>query len=171
MPVLRSPHVPYSPGKSRFLHPAIRFEVRMRDQGRCTHVARDGARCEETRRLEIHHIIEVSRGGDDSISNLQSLCSNHHQERHRDFTISSQRTDRKKDQFGIWIRSPEEEYESAASNPTLSLKRFEEAECADSEPAERLPIDKFVSQLFAHKLGRLQKLCDICLFFRERKRL
>ncbi len=63
------------------IHPAIRFEIRMRD-GHCTHVDSNGARCDSRKDLEIHHIIEVRDGGTDSLDNLKLLCRAHHQTQH-----------------------------------------------------------------------------------------
>lgn len=83
----------------------------MRDGRRCTHVLTNGGRCEVNRDLELHHIIAVSDGGSDHPDNLQTLCSEHHQLRHPEFTISSQRKDRRHNQFGYWVRESEVAYE------------------------------------------------------------
>lgn len=53
--------------RRKLLHPVIRFEVLALDQRRCCESFSDGSRCSVTRNLEIHHIIEVSKGGDDSL--------------------------------------------------------------------------------------------------------
>ncbi len=56
-------------------------QVRLRDQGRCTHVS--GApnaekRCNQSRWIEIHHKIPVSEGGENTLENLTTLCCAHH---------------------------------------------------------------------------------------------
>jgi len=63
--------------------PAIRrHQVRLRDGGRCAHVNERGERCENRRWLDIHHIRPRSMGGGNSLENLTTLCSAHHQMEH-----------------------------------------------------------------------------------------
>ena len=52
--------------------------VHFRDERRCAYVNVAGKRCVNTRYLEIHHRRPVHQGGDNSISNLITLCSAHH---------------------------------------------------------------------------------------------
>lgn len=52
----------------------IRNEVRKRDRWRCVACGRAG-------RLEVDHIDPVANGGNDSFSNLQSLCRDCHIEK------------------------------------------------------------------------------------------
>lgn len=94
----------------RDLNSTVRFHVLMRDERRCTHVHENGNRCIETRGLEVHHLIEVANGGDDSVGNLVTLCGFHHQFRHRNFVITSQRPTRRKNRAGIWIGEPDVDY-------------------------------------------------------------
>ena len=54
------------------IRPALRRAVLARDNG-CTI-----AGCRSTYRLEVHHIVERSKGGDDSPENLTTLCWWHH---------------------------------------------------------------------------------------------
>ena len=54
------------------IRPGLRRAVLARDDG-CTI---DG--CSSTYRLEVHHILELSRGGDNSAENLTTLCWWHH---------------------------------------------------------------------------------------------
>ena len=53
--------------------------LNLRDQGRCTHHDSHGNRCANTRWLDRHHRVPVAVGGDNSIGNLVTLCSQHHQ--------------------------------------------------------------------------------------------
>ncbi len=55
-------------------------QVRLRDQGRCTHTSTDNSekRCNQSRWIEIHHKIPVSEGGENTLENLTTLCSAHH---------------------------------------------------------------------------------------------
>lgn len=53
-------------------------QVNLRDQRRCTHTNSNDIRCNQTRWLEIHHIIPVSQGGTNELTNLITLCSAHH---------------------------------------------------------------------------------------------
>jgi hypothetical protein len=55
-----------------------KHSVFARDQGRCTHIGQNGRRCDSDRWLQIHHIVEVSRGGSNDPENLTTLCSFHH---------------------------------------------------------------------------------------------
>ena len=57
-------------------------ELNLRDQRRCTHHDRSGNRCENTRWLDVHHLIPVWLGGDDTLGNLTTLCKAHHQSHH-----------------------------------------------------------------------------------------
>ena len=38
--------------------------------------------CLTTEKLEIHHIIPLSKGGEDDLSNIEVLCEKHHNEKH-----------------------------------------------------------------------------------------
>lgn len=88
----------------RPLHPAVRFEIRMRAGGRCTHPLVDGSLCNSSKDLEIHHIIEVAHGGTDQIENLQLLCRKHHQEKHVLYDFESRPA------YRSWVRAPVAEY-------------------------------------------------------------
>jgi hypothetical protein len=56
----------------------ISKEVRERDGYRCTH-----AGCGETSlALHVHHVIPLSRGGSNALSNLVTLCEKHHASKH-----------------------------------------------------------------------------------------
>jgi 5-methylcytosine-specific restriction endonuclease McrA len=48
-----------------------------RDGYRCTWIE-DGRRCTETRNLEVDHRVEVVKGGTWDLTNLQTLCHDHH---------------------------------------------------------------------------------------------
>jgi len=61
---------------------AVKHSVVLRDKGQCTHTSKDGRRCEQKRWLDSHHKVEVAKGGQNSVSNLQILCKRHHQIRH-----------------------------------------------------------------------------------------
>lgn len=54
----------------------VSLAVRERDGWRCT-------QCGKAGRLEAHHIKPVHLGGDDSPSNLRTLCREHHLSAHR----------------------------------------------------------------------------------------
>ncbi len=73
---------PQKPGRQPIRKPLL-HEVQLRDRGRCTYLAKDGRRCEETRWTEIHHRLPVSLGGKNIASNLATLCSHHHKFVHR----------------------------------------------------------------------------------------
>lgn len=67
-------------GTSRTLKPEIRRAVLFRDGGRCVI-----AGCTSGHRLEVHHLVPRSQGGDDALDNLATLCwFHHHVAVHRD---------------------------------------------------------------------------------------
>ena len=55
----------------------VRHEVMLRDGGRCASIT-DRKRCESTRFIALHHIIPLSEGGTNAVSNLTLLCSQCH---------------------------------------------------------------------------------------------
>lgn len=63
---------------SRTIPPAVRRQVVRRDHGRCIIPG-----CRASRWIEVHHVIERSRGGVNDASNLACLCSSHHSAVHR----------------------------------------------------------------------------------------
>lgn len=59
----------------------LRAKALKRDGYRCTWVE-GGKRCTATKQLKVHHIVHVNQGGDDSLTNLRTLCHPHHVEAH-----------------------------------------------------------------------------------------
>ena len=57
----------------------VMHAVKLRDGGRCTFVDALGRRCENRRYLHLHHRVPYSLGGQDTVDNLQCVCSHHHQ--------------------------------------------------------------------------------------------
>jgi hypothetical protein len=57
---------------------AARHPVVLRDTMQCTYISQDGRRCAEKRWLDLHHKIEVAKGGPNTIDNLRILCRAHH---------------------------------------------------------------------------------------------
>ncbi len=53
-------------------------QVDLRDQRQCTFQDENGQRCEERRWLDVHHVVPRSKGGEDTLENLTTLCSGHH---------------------------------------------------------------------------------------------
>ncbi len=69
-------------GKRVALPAAIKRSVQERDQGACTFVHPIYGRCENRRWTELHHTVEVSRGGVHAVDKLTTLCSEHHRMQH-----------------------------------------------------------------------------------------
>jgi hypothetical protein len=69
--------------KRRALPAQIKHQVQLRDGSRCTFVNPKGHRCSSRRFLEIHHILPLSKGGTDDLSNLTTFCSGHHKAIHK----------------------------------------------------------------------------------------
>jgi hypothetical protein len=55
----------------------VRRSVFERDGNRCSYVDGTGARCDETHRLELHHLIRFAAGGEHTASNLTLRCAAH----------------------------------------------------------------------------------------------
>jgi hypothetical protein len=67
---------------TRYRPRAVECSVDLRDLNRCTHVDRNGKRCNSRRWLEKHHIKSFADGGTHSLENLETLCAAHHRMRH-----------------------------------------------------------------------------------------
>ena len=66
------------PPKREPIPAALRHQVNLRDQRRCTHTNSQQKRCNQTRWIEIHHKIPVHQGGKNTLENLATLFSSHH---------------------------------------------------------------------------------------------
>ncbi|MFO0722995.1 MAG: HNH endonuclease signature motif containing protein [Myxococcota bacterium] len=64
-------------GPLRTVTPALRKAVRTRDGGRCVVPG-----CTHLRFVDIHHLVPTSLGGPNTLANLVSLCTAHHQRLH-----------------------------------------------------------------------------------------
>ena len=72
---IRKPQDP----KARILTAALKRKIHSRAGSRCEILsAITGERCPETSRLEYHHIVPFSVGGQTTEENLLLICSNHH---------------------------------------------------------------------------------------------
>ncbi|MCM0606027.1 MAG: HNH endonuclease [Xanthomonadaceae bacterium] len=60
----------------------ILHQVNLRDQRRCNFINTHNIRCNQTRWIEIHHLLPVSQGGTHALENLTTLCSSHHKLQH-----------------------------------------------------------------------------------------
>ena len=76
--------------------PKTRRQVLARDRHRCQKPG-----CENTRYLEIHHLVARSSGGTNEIANLTTLCRSCHQLLH----------EKKSAQSGFFVKSPQTPYE------------------------------------------------------------
>ena len=57
---------------------SILHQVNLRDQRKCRYINQKGERCSQSRWVEIHHKIPVSQGGQNTVANLITLCTVHH---------------------------------------------------------------------------------------------
>ena len=62
---------------ARYVSAAVRDQVFVRDQGRCSYESPAGRRCASTRALQVDHIEPVARGGAGTCDNLRLLCAYH----------------------------------------------------------------------------------------------
>lgn len=72
--LLAAPALPMAEVKSRYVPAALKREVYLRDQGKCSHV-----NCESKRFLEFDHVLPFSMGGETTAENLRLLCHAHNQ--------------------------------------------------------------------------------------------
>jgi 5-methylcytosine-specific restriction endonuclease McrA len=63
--------------RGRHIPAAIRRAVFERDGNQCTYVSTTGKRCEETHRLEFHHLTPFAAGGEHAVSNVTLRCAAH----------------------------------------------------------------------------------------------
>ena len=63
--------------RGRYVPAAERREVFERDGGRCSYADSHGARCRETRYLELHHLTPFAQGGANLAANLSLRCAAH----------------------------------------------------------------------------------------------
>jgi 5-methylcytosine-specific restriction endonuclease McrA len=63
--------------ESRHISAAVRDEVHVRDQGRCTFVGSTGRRCGSKTALQIDHVQPFALGGRGTAGNLRLLCAYH----------------------------------------------------------------------------------------------
>ena len=56
---------------------AVKRAVWKRDGRQCAYVSPEGQRCEERKKLELDHVVPVTRGGQPTVENLRVLCSAH----------------------------------------------------------------------------------------------
>lgn len=63
----------------RHIPDALREQVWIRDEGRCTFVSASGRRCSAEGTLDIDHKVPVGKGGQTELENLRLLCPAHNQ--------------------------------------------------------------------------------------------
>ena len=71
--------LPTLPNKREPIPSSILHQVNLRDQRHCTHLNQNGQRCNQSRWTEVHHRTPVALGGKNTLENLTTLCSVHHQ--------------------------------------------------------------------------------------------
>jgi hypothetical protein len=73
----RAPRKTRQCSEGRYVSNDVRRQVVARDGERCSFVADDGRRCEETGFLELDHVVPVARGGAASVDGVRVLCRAH----------------------------------------------------------------------------------------------
>jgi hypothetical protein len=95
---------------SRYVSDETRTEVLERDGNKC-------CICGSSEDLEIDHILPISKGGDGSIGNLQTLCRSHNRRKHNQESVSD-----------LSSKSPQSVHpEKSKSNKDLSRARKSES--------------------------------------------
>ena len=64
---------------SRHIPARVKRAVWKRDGAQCTFVSENGRRCQERKGLEFDHVLEVARGGDAGVGDIQLRCRAHNQ--------------------------------------------------------------------------------------------
>ena len=67
---------------------SLKHQIHLRDNFQCTAANPQGSRCDQKRWFEIDHVVTVAAGGLNTLENLRTLCSFHHQLRHRSETAA-----------------------------------------------------------------------------------
>jgi hypothetical protein len=67
----------------------VKHQVFQRDQGKCQFKSSEGLVCDSREFVQIHHVVAVSKGGTNHLSNLQTLCSRHHTYHHQQQNLAS----------------------------------------------------------------------------------
>jgi hypothetical protein len=75
----RAPRAGTTCADGRYVPREVRRQAVARDGERCSFVAEDGRRCEETGFLELDHRRPVARGGAGTADNVRVLCRAHNQ--------------------------------------------------------------------------------------------
>ncbi len=75
---VKKPRAARGSGRGRYVPCEARRKAVARDGARCSFVAGDGRRCEETGFLELDHVVPVAQGGDAS-DGVRVLCRPHNQ--------------------------------------------------------------------------------------------
>jgi len=57
-------------------------KILTRDHSQCTHLDDKSTRCQETKWLQVHHVIPKSNGGSNDPYNVRTLCFGHHKIMH-----------------------------------------------------------------------------------------
>lgn len=66
--------------RSRYIPSAIRQEVWFRSKGKCQYIdSKTGRQCKSGHALQIDHIYEFAKGGENNVENLRLLCAGHNQ--------------------------------------------------------------------------------------------
>jgi hypothetical protein len=86
-PVLEQARVGKNAGPSlssnpRFIPAQLIHAIRRRDQGQCSYRSPQGVRCLQRRWIEVHHILPLALGGQNTLENLKLICRGHHQVLH-----------------------------------------------------------------------------------------
>lgn len=76
--------------KHKSVTPNMKAQVLKRDNTQCTYFF-NGRRCTATRWLQLHHKRPKAMGGDNSVSNLTTLCFHHHEMQHGSFSVMLKR--------------------------------------------------------------------------------
>ena len=70
----------------------VRRLVRLRAKGQCEWCGQPGFQTSDgSFYIETHHIVPLSEGGPDSVSNVVAICPNHHREAHHGKTKDKMR--------------------------------------------------------------------------------
>ena len=75
----------------RPLPASLKHQLMLKHKGQCAHLDQNGRRCQNRRHLDVHHKVEVAKGGLDELTNLTLLCTGHHRAHHhgQDFQSES----------------------------------------------------------------------------------
>jgi len=136
----------------RHIPDALRGQVWMRDEGRCTFVSDSGRRCSAEGTLDMDHRIAVAKGGATTLKNLRLLCPAHNQyEADRTFGAGYMAEKRGQTRTTINVSPADVSAQSGTQVPEPEISTVPEQVDGNEATAQPYPHDPDHTALLAHR--------------------